>query len=104
MIKGEVNATAAQPTFGSERALTFFAGLAGSHPVRAQIISKLQQQVDTTGWPRLKRPQAPLPLKAYIRAICIFSGSLCLVWKKECSQKKKRRRLYYTPRQNGNPA
>lgn len=69
LIKGEVNATAAQPTFGSERALTFFAGLAGSHPVRAQIISKLQQQVDTTGWPRLKRPQAPLPLKAYIRAM-----------------------------------
>ena len=29
--------------------LTFFAGLAGSHPVRAQIISKLQQQVDTAG-------------------------------------------------------
>lgn len=69
LIKGEVNATATQPTFGSERALTFFAGLAGSHPVRAQIISKLQQQVDTTGWPRLKRPQAPLPLKAYIRAM-----------------------------------
>ena len=81
------------------------AGLAGSHPVRAQIISKLQQQVDTTGWPRLKRPQAPLPLKAYIRAICIFSGSLCLVWKKECSQKKKRGSiLHTTQRQNGNPA
>lgn len=29
LIKGEVNATAAQPTFGSERALTFFAGLLG---------------------------------------------------------------------------